>query len=873
MASLVTSLLTETAPKVTKVTKVTSGKTVSSAATSRRSLSSAQSSTDDQTEAGTQPTFGDHMARQTVSLPHNSQSRTRQANSAQLQTSSVPSLSLEQNEDAQAVSDSTTPADNTSLPLSATNTTQENAAAKAKAITADATAAIATSLPSLSSVTENSSSGSTVSSAVTDDSHKLTNNRSTKNQHKEKLANSENTAGDSSNQTLPTSDSTLELAALSVYQPSFSSSETPVTLSGNDDQTTLSSVSAQEISVPSSFVSSSASGNAAIMTASVRNMLSDTDASLSEEASSGDAKVDSPDQLISVVDSKNSGIIKPLHTTSVSQASSQTAPNEITSNQTADSKSTDTQLTSIKTPDDTAAAIQTFSATTDTQTASALPTSSATTDTQAISALPTNSAATDTQTASALPTSSATSDTQTANALPTNGAATDAQTRDNKTVLTMPADIKVSSSSDTRGSSFFHDDVRPTSATSFSQIQSLQDITTTTANTEPDKQSLLNNTQSPPQTKTEAIPDPAADPTQNILIQPTVVSTNTSISQPGMVSATQESKIASTDVAQTAQVTGQPTDTSAQVQMAWNPAPVTSTLSAGKVTTSRTSLLDDRTSGRTDISSVTQAQSTPVEPQTDDVASSTTSEKTSADQQGNRDDNKNSDQHTSSDRSLTANMTLPQPYNEATPFSEQLVASTASDASASASTTTQASATTSSSSIDTTAASDASSTALNLTVALQNDDQTPLHVTIDKSDKSDGLNIHIGADGLTTLNELQTHKHELVHALENAGISTAGSQISFGLADNNSDSSFSQNHQSQQQSQDNSTNTAAGSSDFANAFGGTLSGNSNGDGSRNAWSATPSTTMISAAASDADETSDQIYASTALRTGSVNITA
>ncbi|BCK75354.1 hypothetical protein EDC15_10155 [Acetobacter aceti NBRC 14818] len=794
MASLVTSLLTETAPKMTKTTKVTSGKSVSSAATSQRPLSSAQSSTGDQAETGTQSTFGDHMARQTASLPHNSQSRNRPANSAQLQTSSASSQSLEQNEDAQVSSDNTTSADNTSLSLSAINMAQEDAAEKAKALTADATATIAASQSSLSSATENSSSASTVSSAVTDGSHKPTDSRSTKNQHPEKLTSSENTTNDSSSQTLPPSDTTLELAALSVYQPSFSPSETPATLSGNEDQTTLSPLSAQEIAVPSSFASSSVSENTSMTAKAVRNILSGTDASLSGEASSSNAKAEAPGQPNSVVDSKNSDTASYLRNVSVSDVLAQTVQNEMTGNQTASSKSTDTQP-----------------------------------------------------------------------ARPTNSATTDTQTRDYKTVLTMPADIKVSSISDTSGASFFHDDVRPTSVTSFSQIQSLQDIATTSVNTETNRQSLSNNTQSLPQTKTEATPAPVADPAQNVPVQPTVVSTNTLTSQPETASAIQNSKTASTDA-------GQSTDTSAQVQMAWNPAPVTSTPSAGKVTASRTSPLDDRTSGRTDISNAAQAQTAPVEPQTDDVASSTTSEKTSADQQGNKDDNRNSDQHTSSDRSLTANMTLPQTYNEAAPFSEQLVASTASDASSPASTTTQASATTSSSSIDTAAASDASSTALNLTVALQNDDQTPLHVTIDKSDKSDGLNIHIGADGLTTLNELQNHKHELVHALENAGISTAGSQISFGLADNNADSSFSQNHQSQQSPQDNSTNTTAGSSDFANAFGGTLSGNSNGDGSRNSWSAA-ATPMTSTTASDADDTSDQTYALTALRTGSVNITA
>lgn len=100
--------------------------------------------------------------------------------------------------------------------------------------------------------------------------------------------------------------------------------------------------------------------------------------------------------------------------------------------------------------------------------------------------------------------SSKSTDTQPAR--PTNSATTDTQTRDYKTVLTMPADIKVSSISDTSGASFFHDDVRPTSVTSFSQIQSLQDIATTPVNTETNRQSLSNNTQSLPQTKTEATP-------------------------------------------------------------------------------------------------------------------------------------------------------------------------------------------------------------------------------------------------------------------------------------------------------------------------------------------------------------------------------
>lgn len=834
MASLVTSLLTETS---LKVTKASSGKSSSSVATSRRPPSSIHSSTGDLPGTVAQPTFSDHMTRQTAGLPDHAQSRTGQANSAQLKTASVASPSTGQNEDTLTTPSDTAATNDTSQPLPSIKTAQEEASAKAKAVTADATAIIATSLSPFSAATKNSSSASIGGNTATDSQHKASDSRSTKNQRTEKQTGSENTASTSSSSAVSPSDTTLELAALSALQPLSSPTEATTTISGNDDQTASSPVSALESIAPSSLSSGVSSEKTLQAAETVSSELSGTMVSLPGSGTSEDTSGPAP--FHSLIDSELSDRISPIQSTSISDASSQSAESKITLSQTAGIKTADTQTANIQT------------------------TNSKTADTQTPSIQTTDSKTTDAHTASVQATSSKTADAQTPSVKVT----------DSKTSLTMPADIKVSSGLNANSASLSHDDVRPMNATSFSQIQSLQDIAVTPVNAAGDRQSLSNNTQPSAKGQTDATSAPVTARAQNASIQPTALSTLTQSSPTETVSVTQDSKIADTDTGQASQVTSQSTDAPAQVQMTWNPIPVTSTAPTVKASASSASRLDDRTLSRTDISSSTQPQTVAAKPQTDEVSSSAVSAKTLSDQQGRGDDNKGSDQHTSSDQSLAANMTLPQTYNEAAPFSEQLVASTTNDTSSSAATIPQASETTSSASSSITASSDTSPTALNLAVALQNDDQTPLHVTIDKSDKSDGLNIHIGADGLTTLNELQSHKHELVHALENAGISTAGSQISFGLADNNADLSFSQNNQSQQQPQDNSTNTTAGSSDFANAFGGTLSGNSNGDGSRNAWSATPSTTMTSAAASDADETGDQIYALTALRTGSVNITA
>ncbi|WP_206752365.1 hypothetical protein [Acetobacter sicerae] len=799
-----------------------------------------------------QPTFSDHMTRQTAGLPDHAQSRTGQANSAQLKTASVAPSSTGQNEDTPTTPSDTAATNDTSQPLPSIKTAQEGASAKAKAVTADATAIIATSLSPFSAATKNNSSASIGGNTTTDSQHKASDSRSTKNQHTEKQTGSENTAGTSSSSAVSPSDTTLELAALSAIQPLSSPTEATTTISGNDDQTASSPVSALESIAPSSLSSGVSSQKTPQTAETVSSELSGTTGSLPGSGTSEDTSGPAP--FHSLIDSELSDRISPIQSTSISDASSQSAESKITLSQTAGIKTADTQTANIQT---------TNSKTADTQTPSIQTTDSKTADTQTPSIQTTDSKTTDAHTASVQATSSKTADAQTASVKVT----------DSKTSLTMPADIKVSSGLNTNSASLSHDDVRPMNATSFSQIQSLQDIAATPVNAAGNRQSLSNNTQPSAKGQTDATSAPVTAHAQNAPIQPPVLSTLTQSSPTETVSVTQDSKIADTDTGQTSQVTSQSTDAPAQVQMTWNPAPVTSTAPTVKASASSASRLDDRTLSRTDISSSTQPQTIAAKPQTDEVSSPAVSAKTLSDQQGRGDDNKGSDQHTSSDQSLAANMTLPQAYNEAAPFSEQLFASTTNDTSSSAATTQQTSETTSSASSSITASADTSPTALNLAVALQNDDQTPLHVTIDKSDKSDGLNIHIGADGLTTLNELQSHKHELVHALENAGISTAGSQISFGLTDNSADLSFSQNSQSQQQPQDNSTNTTAGSSDFANAFGGTLSGNSNGDGSRNAWSATPSTTMTSAAASDADETGDQIYALTALRTGSVNITA
>ncbi|AQS85113.1 MAG: hypothetical protein ABF876_09670 [Acetobacter aceti] len=435
------------------------------------------------------------------------------------------------------------------------------------------------------------------------------------------------------------------------------------------------------------------------------------------------------------------------------------------------------------------------------------------------------------------------------------------QATDSSTALTAPADIKI----DTSSTALSHDDARPVASTSFSQLQSLQDIASPHNDAAGITQFSLSATPSPSNT----VSDPGTVSSASLL--QTASAQQAALSTQSPVIAASAPTPASNDSTQ-AQLQTAPS--SAQVQIAQSSSTVATSFSTGRVTASRASRVDNLSSSRPDVPDATSTQTVATKPQADEISSPVVSEKTLSDKRNNGSANQSPDQRTSSDQSLTASLLPSQTYNESNPFSEPLAAGTSIDTSPATSASSQTS-TTSATATDASASSHAGSTALNLTVALQNDDQTPLHVTIDKSDNSDGLNIHIGADGLTTLNELQNHKHELVHALENAGISTAESQISFGLANNSSDSSFSQNNHSYHTPQDNSTNATAGSSDFANAFSGTLSGNSNGDGSRNAWNANPSAAMTSASASasDTDDTSDQTYALAALRTGSVNITA
>lgn len=434
------------------------------------------------------------------------------------------------------------------------------------------------------------------------------------------------------------------------------------------------------------------------------------------------------------------------------------------------------------------------------------------------------------------------------------------QATDSSTALTAPADIKI----DTSSTAFSHDDARPVASTSFSQLQSLQDIASPHNDAAGITQFSLSATPSPSNTVSDTGTVSSASLLQTASAQQAALST-----QSPVIAASAPTTPASNDSTQ-AQL--QVATSSAQVQITQSSSTVGTSFSTGRVTASRASRVDNLSSSRPDVPDGTSTQTVATKPQADEISSPVVSEKTLSDKRDNGSANQSPDQRTSSDQSLTASLLPSQTYNEPNSFSEPLAAGTSIDTSPATGASSQTS-TTSATATDASASSHAGSTALNLTVALQNDDQTPLHVTIDKSDNSDGLNIHIGADGLTTLNELQNHKHELVHALENAGISTAESQISFGLANNSSDSSFSQNNHSYHTPQDNSTNATAGSSDFANAFSGTLSGNSNGDGSRNAWNANPSAAMTSASASDTDDTSDQTYALAALRTGSVNITA
>lgn len=161
---------------------------------------------------------------------------------------------------------------------------------------------------------------------------------------------------------------------------------------------------------------------------------------------------------------------------------------------------------------------------------------------------------------------------------------------------------------------------------------------------------------------------------------------------------------------------------------------------------------------------------------------------------------------------------------------------------------------------------DGSST-VNLTVAL-NDDQAPVHITIDQGTDSSSLHIHIGAEALTTLNELQAHRADLMHALEHAGVPTADAQISFGLSDG-SGNSFSQ----QDSFPSGHMEEGAASSTFANTFGGSSGGNDSGG--QNGWSPTMSG-QLPATASASISGAPSTLPAAALRlsrAGAINITA
>ena len=168
---------------------------------------------------------------------------------------------------------------------------------------------------------------------------------------------------------------------------------------------------------------------------------------------------------------------------------------------------------------------------------------------------------------------------------------------------------------------------------------------------------------------------------------------------------------------------------------------------------------------------------------------------------------------------------------------------------------------------------DTSSSALNLTVSLQ-DDQSPVHVMIDRSDDTSALTIHIGTHEQTALNDLQAHKQDLINSLENAGISTAGSQISFSLTDQSSGFGTSQQDTPQHTAQHNNFASGNESSDFANNFGNTLSGNNSGSGGPGNWNTRPSVSATSPLMAATDSVSDVAYSAPATgRVGSVNLTA
>lgn len=164
--------------------------------------------------------------------------------------------------------------------------------------------------------------------------------------------------------------------------------------------------------------------------------------------------------------------------------------------------------------------------------------------------------------------------------------------------------------------------------------------------------------------------------------------------------------------------------------------------------------------------------------------------------------------------------------------------------------------------------------ALNLMVSLQ-DEQSPLHVTIDRTSQESGLSIQIGTDSATTLNDLQTHRHDLLDALENAGVATANATLSFSVTDNAPGSSFQQSDPSQNagQSAGQSTATDKGSSDFTNGFADTMAGNTGGESS-GGWGSRAQTARVSVgAASDTADVETVSSIAPSISTGSVNITA
>ncbi|MBV1836141.1 hypothetical protein [Acetobacter estunensis] len=291
------------------------------------------------------------------------------------------------------------------------------------------------------------------------------------------------------------------------------------------------------------------------------------------------------------------------------------------------------------------------------------------------------------------------------------------------------------------------------------------------------------------------------------------------------------------------------------------------TISASSLPRSAASL--ETTAGNVDTSTkLSQASRTVSSDELTTRTESAHTVKTTGDQSEEQNDNSHSSSHENETSSLTT-PSAPQ-ITSSSPFTSLLEVPTPTSA-----VNTSAEVTSLSPAANLSSASSDSSTALNLTLQM-GDDPASVQVTIDRSADNSPLSIHIGTNALSTLNELQTRQHELVQTLENAGISTDGSQISFALTDASTGEFSHHTPQASVEQIINSASTNDASSDFANAFGGSLSNDSNSNGNWNGTASQPplaSTFSNASSDQEADMSVSLPVSHTTARSGSVNITA